>query len=353
MPQAARINDPSSHGPPLNPGPGCSTVKIGFLKAWRALPIGMAGAVEGISNTMNSFMSRPVLTPADASPSLAQIGQGLSAAAALAGQNGAAAAPTAAVTAIAALTTANVGLSSTWTVASAVPGGQPAANTAYTEGIKAAAAAAASSVFSAMASLTDMHLCPIPVPIPPHGPGFVTRGSPWVNVGGLSAARQQDQLFEACGGSDPIAIGCVNVFIGDGANRSYATAEEAALAAMREANPRTTADGSEYGGWVYRNPDGTYTYDPPTRGQPVSVTNMPSAPPNAAAWYHTHPQVAGYDGENFSGERGDKGYSRATGRPGYVATPTGRTMRYDPAADPGHDNTGHTGETTLPSTAPP
>jgi uncharacterized Zn-binding protein involved in type VI secretion len=328
-------------------------VNVGFLGAWRALPIGMAGAIEGVSNAMNSFLLRPVMTPVDASISLAQITQGLTAAAALGAQNGAAGASAAATGAISGLMTANTSLTTAWGLASVVPGGQPAANIAYTEGIKAAAAAAASAVFSSMASLTDMHVCPIPVPIPPHGPGFVTRGSPWVNIGGLSAARQQDQVFEACGGPDPISLGCANVFIGDGANRSFATAEEAALAAMREANPRTTADGAEYGGWVYRNPDGTYTYDPPTRGQPVSVTNMPSAPSNAAVWYHTHPQVAGYDGENFSGARGDKGYSRATGRPGYVATPTGRTMRYDPAADPAHDNTGHTGETTLPATAPP
>ena len=84
-----------------------------------------------------------------------------------------------------------------------------------------------------------------------------------------------------------------------------------------------------------------------------AVENMPDAPPNAAVWYHTHPNDPHYDGENFSRETGDKGYSRANNRPAYVATPTGRVMRYDPAADPGHDNTGHTGETTLPAAAPP
>jgi uncharacterized Zn-binding protein involved in type VI secretion len=33
---AARISDSTSHGTPLSPGPGCPTVLIGGLPAWRA-----------------------------------------------------------------------------------------------------------------------------------------------------------------------------------------------------------------------------------------------------------------------------------------------------------------------------
>jgi uncharacterized Zn-binding protein involved in type VI secretion len=33
---AARITDSTSHGTPLTPGPGCPTVLIGGLPAWRA-----------------------------------------------------------------------------------------------------------------------------------------------------------------------------------------------------------------------------------------------------------------------------------------------------------------------------
>jgi len=33
---AARVGDPTSHGTPLGPGPGCSTVVIGGQLAWRA-----------------------------------------------------------------------------------------------------------------------------------------------------------------------------------------------------------------------------------------------------------------------------------------------------------------------------
>jgi uncharacterized Zn-binding protein involved in type VI secretion len=34
-------------------------------------------------------------------------------------------------------------------------------------------------------------------------------------INGLSAARQGDQVFEAAGGPDPIAMGCMTVQIGD------------------------------------------------------------------------------------------------------------------------------------------
>jgi len=34
---AARITDPTGHGTPLGPGPGCATVLIGALPAWRAV----------------------------------------------------------------------------------------------------------------------------------------------------------------------------------------------------------------------------------------------------------------------------------------------------------------------------
>jgi len=33
---AARVGDMTSHGTPLGPGPGCATVLIGSMPAWRA-----------------------------------------------------------------------------------------------------------------------------------------------------------------------------------------------------------------------------------------------------------------------------------------------------------------------------
>ena len=214
MPMAARVTDMTSHSPPLSPGPGSLDVLIGGLPAWRALPAAMAGAVEAISNAMNSFMLRPQMTPVDATASLVQISSALVQGGAAAAASGAPAAAGTAGSMVGTMNATNAALTTAWTTASAVPGGQPAANIAYTEGIKAAAAAAASAVMSAMAGISDMHLCPIPVPIPPHGPGFVTRGSNTVIINQLPAARQGDQVMEACGGADPIALGCVTVLIG-------------------------------------------------------------------------------------------------------------------------------------------
>jgi type VI secretion system secreted protein VgrG len=252
MPQAARIGDLTGHGFPLTPGPGCLTVMVGYLPAWRALPMGMAGAVEGLSNAMDTFMKRPQMTPADAIASLAHISAALIQGGATATAHGAPAAATTAAGMVTTLTATNVALTTTWTAASVVPGGQPAANIAYTEGIKAAAAAAASAVVAAMASLSDMHTCPVPVPIPPHGPGFVTRGSRTVNIGGLPAARQGDEVFEACGGSDPIAVGCFTVNIGDTAG---AGAAGGAFGLMPGAPSSPTAVGYNDAGYLCFGPN--------------------------------------------------------------------------------------------------
>lgn len=215
MPPAASVMSPTSHGNPLTPGPGSLTVMIGLKPAWRALPSSMASAVEGISNAMDTFMKKPQMTPADAGASIAEISQKLVQGGAAAAAAGSPAPAAAAGAAVPTLIAANIALTATWTAAVAVPGAQPAANIAYTEGIKAATAAAASAVMSSMAGLSDMHVCPLPTPIPPHGPGFVTNGSATVLIEKLSAARQGDKVFEACGGPDPIAMGCPTVIIGD------------------------------------------------------------------------------------------------------------------------------------------
>jgi len=207
MPSAARLADATAHGSPLNPGPGSPTVLIGFM------PAGVGAAVDSLSNAMNCFMTNPMMTPADAAPSLAQIG---SAVGQVAGQASAAGSPGtagAASSSMTALMTTNATLTATWTTASTAPGGQPAASKAYTEAIKAAAAGAA-ALMSSMAALSDMHVCRLPVPIPPHGPGFVTKGSSKVIINNLAAARQGDKVMEACGGADPIAMGCPQVIIG-------------------------------------------------------------------------------------------------------------------------------------------
>ncbi len=215
MPPAARVTDTTGHGPPLAPGIGSVTTMVGFMPAWRALPASVGAAIASVSDKMNSFMTTPVLTPANAGPKIGEISAGLVESAAQAGAEGNPAAAGAASGSVAALNGTNVALTATWTAASPVPGGQPAANTAYTEGIKAAAATAASAVFASVGGMADTHICPIPCPIPPHGPGMVCEASETVVIDNLPAARQGDKVQEACGGADPIAMGCPTVLIGD------------------------------------------------------------------------------------------------------------------------------------------
>lgn len=127
--------------------------------------------------------------------------------------------------------------------------------------------------------------------------------------------------------------------------QKYATAEAAAIAAMKASNPASVKEGREYGGWVRKNSDGTYTPRPATRGTKDGLTNMPDKGTDDVAWWHTHgANDPGYNNENFSGATGDKGYSKANSAVGYLATPTGVIKRYDPGT-----NT----VTTLPDTAKP
>ena len=59
----------------------------------------------------------------------------------------------------------------------------------------------------------DSHVCPLSDGPKPHGGGIVTVGSATVNIGGLPAARQGDQVIEA-GPPNPIAQGATRVNIG-------------------------------------------------------------------------------------------------------------------------------------------
>jgi uncharacterized Zn-binding protein involved in type VI secretion len=262
---------------PLTPGPGCTTVLIGGLPAWRALPAGLGNAIEQISTLMLQFMLRPLMTPADATPWLAKISKSLDQGASRASTLGAPVAAATAKSQVATLNTANATLTTAWTTASVLPGGQPGANKAYTEGIKLATSVASSAVLASMAGLSDMHNCPVPVPIPPHGPGYVTVGSATVVIGGLAAARQGDQVFEACGGPAPIAMGCPTVMIGDRCGGPASGAGSAADAGVVE-----NAAGAGAGSAAVQAGNGFETIGklPSSIAEPVSASpaDYPSVP---------------------------------------------------------------------------
>ncbi len=215
MPEAARVSDATQHGSPLNPGIGSPNVKIGFMPAWRALPKGMGAGVEEAADTMKDLMGSASLDIGSAPAKLAKVFAALMQDAPKAAAHGAPAAPGAVAGGFTTLIAANVALTAAYVAGAAVPGGEPAARTAYTEGIKAAAAGFAAASMSAIAGVTDSHLCPVPAGIPPHGPGVVTKASKSVYINNLPAARKDDRVFEALGGADPVAVGCPTVFIGD------------------------------------------------------------------------------------------------------------------------------------------
>lgn len=161
---AARKLDSTSHGPPLNPGPGSPNVKIGFQPAWRALPSGAGAGLQSFNASADATMKS---------------------------------------------------LESATKSASGTPGA-PAALAAETSGKAALAGAAAGLVAGLAATGADVHNCPLttpPVPIP-HGPGLVIDGSATVKINFLPAARQGDTVMEPIGGPDKIAMGFPQVKIG-------------------------------------------------------------------------------------------------------------------------------------------
>jgi len=164
MPPAARVTDPTAHPlpPSLGPGPGSPNVLIGNLPAWRAVPAAAASAIQGAKK-----ISDAAIKAAEAN-----------------------------------------------TLAAAGTPAAPAAEAAE-QATKASAAANMGSTITSAAGGADIHTCATPLPIPPHGPGVVIKGSATVLINNLPAARMGDQIIEAVGPPNQITQGCPTVIIGD------------------------------------------------------------------------------------------------------------------------------------------
>ncbi len=160
---AARITDNVVHPlpPVLSPGPGAPTVLIGFLPAWRAVPTGAGAALQAMNQ--------------------------------------------AATIAIQAAEAA--------TLAAAGTPGAPAAYTAE-QTLKASLLASNSSAMASMSGGADTHACATPLPVPPHGPGFVVDGSATVQTMNLPQSRMGDTIIEAVGPPNKIAKGEFTVIVG-------------------------------------------------------------------------------------------------------------------------------------------
>ena len=169
---AARVTDSTAHlMTPLAPGPGSFNVIIGKKPAWRGLPAAAGAALQTAQSISDGVI------------------KGLEAA----------------------------------TITAAPTPGAPAAAAAEQAG-KTAAATAMSTMMSGLASaagastggagVPDMHLCPVPSPLPPHGPGYVIDGSQTVLTNGLPQCRMGDTVIEALGGPDKIVLGEFTVLVG-------------------------------------------------------------------------------------------------------------------------------------------
>ncbi len=159
---AARVGDFVSHPlpPTLGPGPGSPDVKIGNKPAWRGVPAAAAAAMQAVKQVADI-----------------------------------------AVQAAEAATQAAVG--------PALPIAKAAEQT-----LKGATLTALTNAFSAVSAGADKHVCNVPSPIPPHGPGMVIDGSKTVLINNLPACRLGDTVLEPLGPPNKIAMGEMTVIIG-------------------------------------------------------------------------------------------------------------------------------------------
>lgn len=221
------------------------------------------------------------------------------------------------------------------------------------------------------ARVSDMAVCTGP-------PDTIVKGSATVFIGGMQAARIGDMT--AHGGV--ITTGFPTVIIGDGtgsggggggeggksrgtgppaggsgagpgssSNGPYASADEAAKAALNKANPLSITDNLEYSGLIYRGKDGKFYFSGPAKGTDQGANPLTDAPAPAGTTvvgdFHTHgdystadpktgaavrtkdPSKDQFNSDNFS--RQDKIDNTKQGYPGYLGTPSGTYRKFDPA----------------------
>jgi len=166
MPQgpAARATiDTNAHAIPpiLTPGPGSLNVKIGFFPAWRGIPLAAVAALQAAKTVADTAIQVAVAA----------------------------------------------------TAAAAGTPGAPAAIAAE-QAAKAAALSAMSSAITGASAGADIHMCAVPSPVPPHGPGVDITGSATVMINMLPAGRMGDTILEAIGPPNTITKGEVTVIIG-------------------------------------------------------------------------------------------------------------------------------------------
>jgi uncharacterized Zn-binding protein involved in type VI secretion len=164
MPPAARaLMDTTAHPLPPNlmPGPGSLNVLIGYGAAWRGIPLAAVAALQAAKQVADTAIQ----------------------------------------------------VAETATKAAAGTPGAPAALAAE-QAAKAAALSAMSSAITSASAGADIHMCAVPSPVPPHGPGVDISGSATVMINNLPAGRMGDSILEAIGPPNKITKGEPTVLIG-------------------------------------------------------------------------------------------------------------------------------------------
>jgi len=168
-------------------------------------------------------------------------------------------------------------------------------------------------------------------------------GLPFAEATGVSAAGMGLTALQIAGGVGSVASHLLRRGRGDGRRRGdFQTLTDAAIAAMRRFNIESIRRNREYAGSICEHPDGRLIYTIPNEADGSIGDNDSSTPcpcptgTTRVGTYHTHAAYdPRYDSEIFS--RADRinanNRSLATGNsvPSFVATPTGRIRRFDPA----------------------
>ena len=125
----------------------------------------------------------------------------------------------------------------------------------------------------------------------------------------------------------------------------FNTRENAAANFGQQYNGKSILQKREYAALIYvRVVDGKkyYAYNKPEKGEahgvPQGVSSKAPKGSTPAAWIHTHGNddygsAGNYNDQNFSGDDGDKGYSKALGLDGFLVTPDGSLKYYDLSSD--------------------
>ncbi|WP_196381608.1 DUF4329 domain-containing protein, partial [Ralstonia solanacearum] len=135
-------------------------------------------------------------------------------------------------------------------------------------------------------------------------------------------------LYSYVGGSPARYVDPYGLAPGD----PYPTQEAAARQATNDVIVQSIYENQEYGGIIYRDRNGNYSYTAPRSGGNAAVDpGGPSSCPaetTPSAYYHTHGAYdPNYDSENFS--QADINYANHYGVDGYVGTPNSAFKEYN------------------------